>query len=87
MGTYIHGLFDSKAFTMGLVAGLGRDGHSQGADCDNQPVAQGIWSRESEYDRLALAVRQSVDMDRVYAILKQGTASRMSAAKVERSDR
>lgn len=80
IGTYIHGLFDSPAFTLSLLAALRHDGHVR---C-GVPISQGTWSREADYDRLALAVRQSLDMDRVYRILLDG--ARTGRGKKERSN-
>ncbi len=68
MGTYIHGLFNNENFTTGLLSALGR---SKTATARRDTRA---W-RDQEYDRLALAVKQSLDMKQVYEILATGMES------------
>ena len=69
MGTYLHGLFDSVAFTQALVDMLlARKGMS-GARIDAQDRAA---RREQQLDILADTLRTSLDMDLVYRILEEG---------------
>ena len=66
MGTYIHGLFDNAAACRGLVDCLRvRKGLAPlGAEA---PPSEDV--KQAAYDRLADAVRSSLDMDRIYALL------------------
>ena len=69
LGTYLHGLFDEGVLADALVRrarrlkGLPED---PGADA---PVNMAAY-REAQFDRLAAAVRASLDMDAVYRILR-----------------
>jgi adenosylcobyric acid synthase len=61
-GTYLHGIFHNSAFTDGLLKNLWElKGQT--------PKIRLLKNREEEYDRLAAAVRQNLDMPRVYEIL------------------
>ena len=69
MGTYLHGLFDSMAFTQTLIDMLlARKGMS-GARINAQDRAA---RREQQLDVLADTLRTSLDMDLVYRILEEG---------------
>lgn len=69
MGTYLHGLFDSVAFTQALIDMLlARKGMS-GARINAQDRAA---RREQQLDALADTLRASLDMDLVYRILEEG---------------
>jgi len=66
LGTYIHGLFDNPAACRGLVDHLrARKGLA--------PLAAAALSpeeiKQANFDRLADAVRSSLDMDRIYTLL------------------
>ena len=67
LGTYLHGIFDNGAFWRALVDRV-RDqkGMTRGA-CIPMTMAE---YREREFDRLAGVVRQNLDMDAIYAILR-----------------
>ena len=65
-GTYIHGLFDNAAFTARLIGNICR---LRGLDEVNY---EGL-DREKAYDELASLVRDSLDIDRIYAIIAGGT--------------
>ncbi|MGN1349389.1 MAG: cobyric acid synthase CobQ, partial [Anaerovoracaceae bacterium] len=60
MGTYLHGLFDSKAFTEGLLAAV--SGRSI-------PVPDLKAYREEQYEKLAAVIRESLDMEAIYEIM------------------
>ena len=69
MGTYLHGLFDSVAFTQTLIDMLlARKGMS-GVRINAQDRAA---RREQQLDMLADTLRTSLDMDLVYRILEEG---------------
>lgn len=65
-GTYLHGVFDAPGVALGLAQALAvRKGVSlDDAACDIATY------KEQEYDRLADAVRQALDMDLIYRILE-----------------
>ena len=65
LGTYIHGIFDNTAFTRGLLNNIRR---AKGLP----PVGNGVTfaeNRETEFNRLARAVRESLDMGKIYSIV------------------
>ena len=63
MGTYIHGILDNPSFIDYLI-GQGGEVHNDIPQDDYQTI------REQQYDRLAAHVRQHVDMEKIYEILK-----------------
>jgi len=74
-GTYLHGLFDADGFRAWWLDGLrarkglapiARSGHTQGNGAHDRPDA----AVEAALDRLAGVVRQSLDMDAVYGLLR-----------------
>jgi adenosylcobyric acid synthase len=72
LGTYIHGFFDSDEIVTALVAGLCR---RRSIAVLNRSADSYESVRQNEYDRLAAAVRASLDMNAIYELLrKQGLA-------------
>ena len=70
-GSYLHGLFDAGGFWHEIVNRARRE---KGLDpSEARPLTMAEF-REREFDRLADAVRQSLDMDALYAILRGGDA-------------
>ncbi len=67
MGTYLHGIFDTGAFWHALVDHVRK---SKGLGTDDSEVLTMEEFRRREYDRLADGVRQNLDMDAVYKILR-----------------
>lgn len=67
-GSYVHGIFDQGQFAQNFVSCLLR---AKGLD-----PAQGVedWDtyKERQYDLLAEGVRQSMDMEKIYAIMEEG---------------
>ena len=64
-GTYLHGLFDADGFRAWWLNGLrARKGLPPVARAGGHASAQ-----EAALDRLALTVRQSLDMEAVYRLL------------------
>ena len=63
MGTYIHGILDNPSFINCLIGQSGEVYNDIPQD-DYQTI------REQQYDRLAAHVRQHVDMEKIYEILK-----------------
>lgn len=67
LGTYLHGVFDNGAFWRALAD---RVREQKGlARASGAPMTMAEY-REREFDRLADVVRQHLDMDAVYAILR-----------------
>lgn len=60
MGTYIHGIFDCREFTEGLLEGVKHTDFS---------VPDMAVYKEMQYDKLAAAVRGGLDMKAVYGIM------------------
>ena len=67
-GSYVHGIFDQGQFAQAFVSCLLR---AKGLD-----PAQGVedWEdyKQRQYDLLADGVRQSMDMEKIYAIMEEG---------------
>ncbi len=69
-GTYLHGLFDSFSWTNNLLNSLRR---RKGLPSKSSISAKTYQEyKENEYNRLADTVRENLDMDQVYKIIKQG---------------
>ena len=67
-GTYLHGLFDTGELTVKLAAWLcERKGISPG---DAAPLSHRAY-QETQYNRLAEGVRQSVNLPEIYRILEE----------------
>ncbi len=71
-GSYLHGLFDqdgisSKAIVEALLRAKGLDATAvQSFDMEQY--------KNQQYDRLADAVRESLDMEYIYRIMEEGVA-------------
>ena len=68
-GTYLHGVLDSGELLGRLWEGLAR---RKGLDPGEAPAFDPVRRREAEYDKLADALRRSLDMDLIYRILEEG---------------
>ena len=71
LGTYLHGLFDSGAFTCGLVDLL-LDEKGVEWNGEQSCTEDARTFKERQYDRLADMMRRSLDMEAIYRILEQG---------------
>jgi adenosylcobyric acid synthase len=60
-GTYLHGLFDNERFRRGLL-------HNIKPDYQPLETQSELPSREEQYDKLAMIVRKSLDMGRIYEL-------------------
>ena len=69
LGTYLHGLFDSAPLLQALVSLLLREKGLEGGLPEPEDLRT---YKERQYDRLAAALRASLDMEAVYRILEQG---------------
>ena len=67
IGTYLHGIFDTGAFWHALVNHVRE---SKGLGDEQTEVLTMEEFRRREYDRLAAGVRQNIDMDAVYKIIR-----------------
>lgn len=68
-GTYLHGLFDNTDLTEALLARLAKKKGILLEEAGTETVQE---YKERQYDRLADLVRQSLDMEKIYEILRQG---------------
>lgn len=66
-GTYLHGLFDSDAFTRALVNGLRQRKGLAALDSDFEYAQY----KSRQFDLLADAMRQHIDIEKIYAIMRQ----------------
>ena len=67
-GTYIHGIFDSEGIAKKIVTKL--------ADVKGVTLPEQIFTgrksfKEREYDRLADMIREHMDMEKVYGMLRE----------------
>ncbi|MBC8569305.1 cobyric acid synthase [Zongyangia hominis] len=70
-GTYLHGVFDNAEAAQGLLEALCL---SKGLQVDETPVMEMERYREEQYDRLADAMREHLDMKLIYRILEEGVS-------------
>jgi adenosylcobyric acid synthase len=72
-GTYVHGLFDSGDLIAGIARKLLAD---KGVDFGPTPAFDWRQYKESQYDLLAGALREALDMDAIYSIMGLGSAQK-----------
>ena len=68
-GTYVHGVFDKEAVAKAVVTAIGR---KKGLDTSEITGVDFAAFKESQYDLLAAALREHLDMDKIYEILNSG---------------
>ena len=68
-GTYIHGIFDQPQMAQGLIEALFL---RKGLDPGKIAAVDFAQHKEEQYNLLAQGVRESLDMDAIYRILKEG---------------
>lgn len=68
-GTYVHGVFDKEEVAKAVVQALGR---KKGIDTGEITGVDFREFKETQYDILAAALREHLDMKRIYEILEQG---------------
>ncbi|PLM70382.1 cobyric acid synthase CobQ, partial [Klebsiella pneumoniae] len=66
-GTYLHGLFDSDAFTRALLNGLRQRKGLAPLDSALEYARY----KTRQFDRLAEAMREHIAIDKIYAIMRQ----------------
>ncbi|MCR5734313.1 MAG: cobyric acid synthase [Lachnospiraceae bacterium] len=65
-GTYIHGIFDSKEIFTGIIDTLAK---KKGISIDLKKAMDQKSFKETQYDRLADVLRESLDIEMIYDIL------------------
>ena len=68
-GSYVHGIFDREGIAKGIVDALRKEKgilEGEGAAVDYRAY------RESQYDKLAEGLRESLDMELVYRVIEEG---------------
>jgi adenosylcobyric acid synthase len=66
-GTYLHGLFDSNAFTRAVVNGLRA---RKGLAALTSTVDYASY-KSQQFDILAAAMRQNIDIEKVYQVMRE----------------
>ena len=67
IGSYLHGIFDTGSFWRAIVNRVRRE---KGMDENTDDLLTIQQFRDREFDRLAYIVRQNLDMDAVYKIIR-----------------
>ena len=67
-GTYIHGVFDEVDIVKGIISKLA---DNKGLSIDLSRIKSRGEVKEKEYDKLADLLRENLDMNKVYSILKE----------------
>jgi adenosylcobyric acid synthase len=70
-GTYIHGFFDADGIAAGIAAALHR---AKGLAYNPTAVGSAKRYKENQYDALANILRDSLNMDAIYAMLNNPPA-------------
>lgn len=68
-GTYVHGVFDKEEVAKAVIAALGR---KKGINTDEITGVDFQEFKETQYDILADALREHLDMKKIYSILEEG---------------
>lgn len=67
-GCYVHGIFDNAQVSGRLVSHLMK---AKGITCETVPIDRQAYKRQ-QFDKLADTVRESLDMEKIYKILRAG---------------
>jgi len=67
-GSYVHGIFDNAEICSEIVAALAA---RKGIDLGELSAIDYAKIKEREYDRLADTIREYMDMDRIYEMLRE----------------
>ena len=65
-GTYVHGIFDSTEVVTVIVSALME---RKGLSAEGVKAFDMKAYKEAQYDKLAMAVRENTDIDRIYEII------------------
>ena len=68
-GTYVHGIFDREEVAKAVVRALGK---RKGIDTESITGVDFAQFKETQYDILAAALREHLDMKKIYEILEEG---------------
>ena len=68
-GTYVHGIFDREQVAAGIVRALGEH---RGIDMSSASGVDFDAFKQTQYDILAAALREHLDMEAIYRILEEG---------------
>lgn len=68
-GSYVHGIFDLEEVAGKVVEAIGE---SKGMDVSNMQGVNYAEFKEMQYDKLALGLREHLNMKEIYRILEQG---------------
>lgn len=68
-GSYVHGIFDSEAVVSGLLTALCKQKGIEYRPTGAKDLAE---FQDAEYNKLAKAVREALDMELIYKILEEG---------------
>ena len=68
-GSYLHGLFDTQECASALVSALL---DAKGLDANDVRAVDMKAYKEEQYDKLAQAMRDNMDMELVYRIVENG---------------
>ena len=68
-GTYVHGVFDKEGVAEAVIRALGR---KKGIDTTDMKGVDFQAFKETQYDILAAALREHLDMKKIYEILEEG---------------
>ena len=68
-GSYLHGIFDTKECASALASALFE---AKGLDASDVQAVDMKAYKEEQYDKLAQAMRDNMDMDLVYRIIEEG---------------
>ena len=67
-GTYIHGVFDREGIAAAVVSALAE---KKGVILSGGDASGHREFKEKEYDRLAAMLRENLDMERIYSMLRE----------------
>ena len=68
-GTYVHGVFDKEGVAEAVIRALGK---KKGIDTSEMKGVDFQTFKETQYDILAAALREHLDMKAIYEILEAG---------------
>ena len=68
-GTYVHGVFDKEGVAEAVIRALGG---KKGIDTTDMKGVDFQTFKETQYDILAAALREHLDMKKIYEILEEG---------------
>jgi adenosylcobyric acid synthase len=67
-GSYIHGIFDREGIAAAVVNALAG---KKGVELRDGDASGHREFKEKEYERLAAILRENLDMDRIYSMLRE----------------